>query len=570
MAYAVMGINPSHNGSAALVVDGELLFYAEEERFSRMKYDGNPFRAMLHILVNHSVDELVIGGTEPNLAQLPWTGEDAYSALVRKFNPNVKITKLGNLHHLGHATTAFYNSGFDTAAAVIVDGAGSVHREQVGENGPTVAGYETETIYQCSYPHEFNAVYKRYSDGGTGTHYDNGIQEFDSSVTITKSYEAVTEYLGFGFIEAGKTMGLAPYGKDDDLIPPIFVNGKGNSNLLNPFYPAGARINEDRFPYLKRFGNQHEWHNDFNLVRPQDVNLAYKVQKETEEQVVNLIQKAIDITGETNIVLSGGFALNCVANYKFIKAFPDIKFYIDPVAHDGGTSIGLAQYAWRVQSEDTIVRPLKSVYLSAPPNYEQLSIAEQNTKGITVTDTTAEAIVDLIDQGNIVALFQGQAEGGPRALGNRSILFDPRRADGKDIVNAVKHREWFRPFAGTVMEEHAADWFEMAGLESSPFMMYAVDVKADKVDLIPAVTHVDNTCRVQTVTKEQNEKYYELIETFYKKTGVPVLFNTSFNLAGQPLVDTVFDALVTLFNSDIQYLYMADIGKLVTKSPQDV
>ena len=561
-----MGINPGHNGSAALVVDGALLFYVEEERLSRMKYDGNPFRAMLHILINHPVDELVIGGTDPNPVLLPWTGEDAYTALVRKFNPNVKITKLGNLHHLGHATTAFYNSGFDTAAAVIVDGAGSIHGEQISENGATVTGYETETIYQCSYPNEFNAVYKRYSDGGHGNHYDNGIQEFDSSVTITKAYEAVTAYLGFGFIEAGKTMGLAPYGTDDEFIPPFFVNGKGNSNLLNPLYPAGARIDEDRFPYLKRFSNPQDWHNDFTLVRQQDLNLAHKVQKETEQQVINLIQKAIDITGETNIVLSGGFALNCVANYKFIKAFSNINFYIDPIAHDGGTSIGLAQYAWRLQSGDTNIRPLQSVYLGAMPNYEQLSVVEQNVPSIAITDTTIDNIVELIEQGNIVALFQGSAEAGPRALGNRSILFDPRRVDGKDTVNRIKRREWFRPFAGSVMEEHAADWFEMANLTSSPFMMYAVDVKADKADLIPAVTHVDKTCRIQTVSKEQNQKYYELIEAFYKKTGVPVLFNTSLNLAGEPLVDSVFDAVSTLLNSDIQYLYMADIGKLLTKS----
>jgi carbamoyltransferase len=163
-------------------------------------------------------------------------------------------------------------------------------------------------------------------------------------------------------------------------------------------------------------------------------------------------------------------------------------------------------------------------------------------------------------------LFQGRAEGGPRALGNRSILFDPRRQDGKDFVNRVKRREWFRPFAGSVMEEHANEWFDMAGMQSSPFMMYAVDVRNDKIAQIPAVTHVDNTCRVQTVNPEQNAHYYELIQEFHKLTGVPLLFNTSFNLAGQPLVETMIDALVTLFNSDIEYLYMPDIGKLVKKN----
>jgi carbamoyltransferase len=562
--YSILAINPGHNGSAALVVDGVLAFYGEEERVSRMKYDGNPFRAMLQVLINHPVDELIIGGTSPELAVLPWTGENAYSALARKFNPNIKVSVMGNLHHLGHAAAAFYGSGFETAAAIIVDGSGSVHRERVSENGPEVAGYETETIYQCSYPHEFNAVYKRYSDGGTNTYYDNGIQEFDSSVTITKAYEAVSQYLGFGFIEAGKTMGLSPYGKPDTSIPPFFVNGKGNKNLLIPAYPAGAHIDENRFPYLKRYTEPREWHNDFNLVREQDKNLAYAVQNEAEEMVMRLIQKAIDTTGETNIVLSGGFALNCVANYKYVKAFPNIEFYVDPMAHDGGTAIGLAQYAWYQHSKELTVRPLTSVYLGAPPNYEAIQVAEKNGN-IKVEDATAEDVADLLSKQQIVALFQGQAEGGPRALGNRSILFDPRAPNGKEFINSVKHREWFRPFAGSVMAEYADQLFEMAGLEESPFMMYAVKVREDKADLIPAVTHVDGTCRIQTVTEKQNPVYYKLIKAFESITGMPMLFNTSFNLAGQPLVESTYDALVTLFNSEIQYLYMPDLGKLITK-----
>ena len=567
MAYNILAINPGHNGSAAFVSDGQVIFYAEEERFSRSKYDGNPFRAMLHVLINNTVDELVIGGTTAQLAQLPWTGEDAYTALVRKFNPNVKVTLMGHLHHLGHAAAAFYNSGFDTAAAVIVDGSGTYNQEQMGEGGPVTGGFETESIYQCNYPHEFNAVYKRYSDGNSQTpYYDNGIQEFDNTVTITKAYEAVSDYLGFGFIEAGKTMGLAPYGEDDDSLPSFFVQGKGNKNLLVPQYPAGARIDENRFPQLRRFVDPKEWHNDFSLVRDIDKNIAYKIQKETEEQMIDLIQKAIDTTGETNIVISGGYGLNCVANYKYIKHFPGINFYIDPIAHDGGTAIGLAQLAWYQYSNDTTPNKIKTIYLSVPPDYSQLEAIQQNNPVVNVADTTVDEIVDLIDGGNIVALFQGAAEGGPRALGNRSILFDPRRPDGKDYVNSVKKREWFRPFAGSVLEEHANEWFDMASLQSSPYMMYAVDVLPEKVNVIPAVTHVDNTCRVQTVNAEDNKNYYDLISAFHAKTGVPVLFNTSFNLAGQPLVESIFDALVTLFNSDIEYLYLPDIGKLVTKN----
>ena len=564
MTYSILAINPGHNGSAALVIDGQVIYYAEEERFSRMKYDGNPFRAMLQVLGNHQVDELVIGGTTNQFHQLPWTGENAYVALVRKYNPNVKVTLMGHLHHLGHAAGAFYNSGFDTAAAIIVDGAGSFVQEEIQENVAT-GGFETESIYACSYPHEFNAVYKRYADGNS-LYFDNGIQEFDNSVTITKAYEAVSNYLGFGYIEAGKTMGLAPYGEDDTNIPDFFINNKGNKNLLMPEYPRGANIDENRFPYLKRFNDPGEWHREFVLCRDVDKNLAYKVQKETEEQMFDLIQKAIDITGETNIVISGGYGLNCVANYKYLKRFPGINFYIDPIAHDGGTAIGLARLAWFQESQDTTINKLSSAYLSVRPDYSGLEFIKDNVQGIEVVDTTVDEIADIIEQGNIVALFQGSAEGGPRALGNRSILFDPRVTNGKDIVNQVKQREWFRPFAGSVLEEHANDWFDMAGLDSSPFMMYAVDVLPEKIDVIPAVTHVDGTCRVQTVNQEQNQHYYDLINAFYNKTGVPVLFNTSFNLAGQPLVENLVDAMLTLLNSDISFLYLPEIGKLIKKS----
>jgi carbamoyltransferase len=565
MAYTILAVNPGHNGSAALVIDGELVYYTEEERLSRLKYDGNPFRAMIDVLVNHRIDELVIGGTSTSTHQLPWTGEDSYAALVRKFNPNVKITNLGHLHHLGHAAGVFYNSGFETAVAVIVDGAGSWHQEQMDDQGRAVGGFETETIYHCSYPHEFNALYKRYA-AGDATYYDNGIQEFDNTVTITKAYEAVTHYLGFGFIEAGKTMGLAPYGQADPDIPPFFVQNKGNKNLLIPAYPAGALIDENRFPYLKRFTEPNEWHSEPALVRDVDKNLAYHVQKETEEQMYRLIQKAIDMTGENNVVISGGFGLNCVANYKYLKKFPEIKFYIDPIAHDGGTAIGLARYAWYQYSKEIDARPLKSLYLGAPPDYSQLDILLKQVKGVVVQDTTVGAVAELLDQGNIVALFQGGAEGGPRALGNRSILFDPRRPDGKDFVNQVKRREWFRPFAGSCLEEHANEWFDMAGLVDSPYMMFAVDVREDRAEQLPAVTHVDRTCRVQTVNQEQNPHYYDLIQAFYARTGVPVVFNTSFNLAGEPLVDSMLDAIVTIMNTDINYLYLPEIGKLIRKT----
>ena len=172
-------------------------------------------------------------------------------------------------------------------------------------------------------------------------------------------------------------------------------------------------------------------------------------------------------------------------------------------------------------------------------------------------------VIGLILKQKIVALFQGKSEGGPRALGNRTIMFDPRNVNAKDIVNTIKRREWYRPFAGTILLEHANDWFDMRGLQESPFMMYAVNVKKEKKDHIPGIIHVDGTCRIQTVTQEQNYHYYNLIKCFYEQTGVPVLFNTSFNLGGKALVYTKFDGIETLKDSLIEYMYLPEEAKLI-------
>jgi carbamoyltransferase len=178
---------------------------------------------------------------------------------------------------------------------------------------------------------------------------------------------------------------------------------------------------------------------------------------------------------------------------------------------------------------------------------------------------TPEQVAKLISERNIVTIFQGRSEAGPRALGNRSILYDPTDPNGKDYVNKVKNREWFRPFAGSVLKEKAHEWFDLAGLEESPFMMYAMDVWPDKQEKIKAITHVDGTCRIQTVTEEQNPHYYKLIQEFEKITGVPILFNTSFNLAGDPLVETIEDALETMLKSEMKYMYVPELEMLLEK-----
>jgi len=560
MPYNILALNPGHNSSVALVQDGQLTYYCEEERLSRMKYDGNPFRAMLACLETYKVDELVIGGTSSDLARLPWTQEDAYSALARKFNPAIKITNMGDQHHLGHAAAAFYNSGFDRALAVIIDGAGSFRSIDA-----STGGFETESVYICEYPAKFQAVYKRYADGKTA-YNRNDAEEFDSSVTITKAYEAVSQYLGFGFIEAGKTMGLAPYGKANPTIPEFFINGRGNKNLLIPRYPAGALIDENGFPQLRRTQEPSTWHRDFDRVTDIDRDLAWRVQTETQEMVASLIESAVNATGIRNVVIAGGYGLNVVANYYYLQRLPDVNIYVDPISNDGGTAIGLAKLAHHANTGDQTVMPLDTLYLgtSAPCFRTEYHDIIKETPVKTRMVWPAD-VAELLACKNIVAMFQGRSEAGPRALGNRSILFDPRATDGKDIVNRVKGREWFRPFAASVMAEHANTWFDMRSLRSSPFMMYAVNVSAKYLGSVPAVTHVDGTCRVQTVSEQDNKYYHDLISAFYAVTGVPMLFNTSFNLAGEPLVDSFSDAMDTFLRSDIPYLYLPEINTLIEK-----
>lgn len=179
-------------------------------------------------------------------------------------------------------------------------------------------------------------------------------------------------------------------------------------------------------------------------------------------------------------------------------------------------------------------------------------------------DVTYSDVVNLIKDKNIVAIFQGKTEAGPRALGNRSILYDPRDPNAKEFVNSVKGREWWRPFAASVLLEHAPEWFEMLTIKESPFMMYAMPVKPDKKEYIPGVLHIDGTCRIQTVTEEQNYHFYNLIKCFYQETNVPMIFNTSFNLAGEVICHTLYDCLATLVVSKIKYLYVPEEKKLYT------
>ena len=589
----IAGIARGHNAGVCLLKDGEVVFAVEEERLSRQKYDGGPFASMVKILeYTDKLDYLVVAHTQKlqeTAGRVDYSGDDVYTGLARKLGlidkhanattyEHPQVIDLAFMHHKLHSACAFYRSGFESAVSVIVDGAGTF--VPLGVNNEQVMSWEVESIIDCDYPSTFNTLHKVY---GTREPIQGGIVTMDSTqfgengrnhsaivsdrAGIVKAYEAATMYCGWSSIEAGKTMGLFPYGKPNDKFPKLFEEGVDypltNRNLVVPNYPNGAFINAGLYKELSEVPKEGE---DVTLLQSRR-DIAYAVQIETQEQVTELIRNAVDLSGKKNVVISGGYGLNCVANYHYLDALKDegIKIYVEPVSNDAGTAMGAAMMFWYGLEDETKKRQTQTLYLGPHHNYTTEDVVSKAEKaGVEITDATHEDVVNLITERNIVTIFQGQSENGPRALGNRSVLYDPTDPDGKDHVNKVKHREYFRPFAGTILQDDVHEWFDLRGMEDSPHMMYAVNCQPGIAEKIPSIIHVDGTCRIQTVTREQNKHYYDLIKTFKDKTGIPIIFNTSFNLGGEPLVEELEDAIWTLQNSDIEYLYLPEFGKLIT------
>ena len=594
MAQWIAAIARGHNSGLCLLKDGEMVLSIEEERLSRHKYDGGPLASMVKILdYTDRLDYLVIAHTQPlgDSGRIDFTGDDLYTGLARKLGlidrkedlyKHPQVIDLSRTHHKLHAACAFYRSGFKSAVSLVVDGAGTFIPMNVGnENEMT---WELESMFTCEYPAEFKTIYKHQA--GRGPWGSAKIDEFDSqgeneegthefildeSAGITKAYEAVTQYCGWAPIEAGKTMGLFPYGKQNDKIPEIYSDHGGtarwktsNRDVIVPTYPNGAVVNEGRYTFLTTPTEP----GDLTLLENRR-DMAYAIQVESQQMVLDLIRKAVEKSGNKNVVLSGGYGLNCVANYWYLEQLKDegINLFVEPVSNDAGTAIGAALLVYHSVSGDMEIKDrIKDLYYGPEYDYSLEQIEEVATRwGATDIKTGAdyEDVVNLIKDKNIVAMYQGRSEAGPRALGNRSILYDPRDPNGKDHVNEVKHREYFRPFAGSILKEHVHEWFDLRGMDDTPFMMYAVKCQEGIEEKIPAIIHVDGTCRIQTVTEEVNRHYYGLIQEFHKQTGCPIIFNTSFNLGGEPLVETLDDALRTLANSAIQYLYLPEYAVLI-------
>ena len=538
----VLGIQCWYDSSVAIINDGLLEGYYKEERYTGIKRDVRPYKAFLQAN-SGKFDQVCID--YPN---------HGMQNFVKKFI-DVPVVYYADRHHLSHASLAFYNSGFEDCLVFVID-----------RDGSTEIGFkECETVFKASYPCEFETLHKNYWASDLFSGGDNNTSQSllkkdkkfscnsNSKMGICLVYETGNTLIGQGQRDSGKTMGLAAYGSDkpfdaffsgDTLIDSHFVFGRFSTNDTSesssdimPIYQKYV----DKIT-LKVTPNNYKFYADY----------AYQVQKQTQERVLNFVKSWVDKTGIKKVCLTGGYSMNVVTNGYLVENLKEIEFYFEPMGEDSGNSVGMAMHMYRSITEDRRIHKIKTTFAHGHKIVPVLN----NTTLCSVND-----IANYLSNSKIVAVFNGLSETGHRALGNRSILFDARVPNGRSIINGVKRREWYRPFAGSVLKEDFNKYFETHGLSESPFMTISFPC-LDKS--IPAITHVDGSCRVQTVDSEV-EHLYNLLHEFKKITGCSVLLNTSYNLSGQPLVETADEAISVFLESSIDVLWFPELNACMYK-----
>jgi len=551
-----------HDSAAALLKDGKVIAAVEEERFSRTKFDDSfPKQAIDWCLKESGIspknldsvafyDKPILKferlldnyiavapkGLYSFLSVIPkwihkrvWVKDEILKHL-KGFNGTIIFPE----HHVSHAAHTFFTSPFNESAILTVDG--------VGEWTTTAFGSAHDTTIELTndirWPH-----------------------------SVGLFYSAFTYFLGFKVNEGEyKLMGLSAYGKPKyyDLIMKNLVDVKDDGSVhLNMKYFS--------FTYDKVMTNQN-FSDLFGITpRKEDSNaeqihydIAASAQLVLEEILLRMVKHVHKKTGMKNLCLGGGVALNGVVNYRILKEGPFENLHIPPSPGDAGSAVGCAQYLYychkknKRKMEHNAEMIQNNVYVGPSHSNDEIkSFLDMNKihHKYLETDSLLETTAQLIAEGNVVGWYQGKMEWGPRALGNRSILADPRNAEMKYTLNEkIKHRESFRPFAPCILEEHLSEYFDID--IPSPYMLFVAPVK--KPEKIPAVTHVDGTSRLQTVSKDTNPLYYDLIKEFYKITDVPVLINTSMNVRGEPIVNTLEQAYNMIIKTDMDYLVMGN------------
>jgi carbamoyltransferase len=593
----ILGISAFyHDAAAALIEDGNIIAAAQEERFTRKKHDSSfPINAIRYCLdyADIRIEDLdaiafydkpllkferlleTYYGFAPKglssfvmaipiwlnekmfLKRLIWDNLGEIQAFDKK-----KVKLLFPEHHLSHAASAFYSSSFKKAAILTLDGVGEWATASISSGDAN----KITILKELKFPHSVGLL-----------------------------YSAFTYFLGFR-VNSGeyKMMGLAPYGNPEseqfksfvEIITSQLVDVKDDGSIklnLSYFtYPVGLRMVDDK-KWAKLFGIPKRLPED--KLDLSHCNMALAIQKVTEDIVIKMAREAKRITGDKNLCLAGGVALNCVANGKIygLKEFDNI--FIQPAAGDAGGALGAAQAAYHIYFEKDRIEPkdkpdiMKGAYLG--PEYSDIDIQKTARRlkapyhSLKTTEELCEKVANLIHQGKVVGWMQGRMEFGPRALGARSIMGDPTNPEMQKRLNIkIKQRESFRPFAPSVLAEDCNKYFKLE--TSSPYMLVAREVNDairlelpsnfgtlnvkeklySKRSLLPAITHVDFTARIQTVHKETNPKYWSLLKAFKNITGYGVLINTSFNVRGEPIVCTPEDAYRCFMRTEMDFLVM--------------
>ena len=502
----ILAVHNSHNASICEINNNKIVYFQEAERIDKNK-KSKDFFVLFQKYKNQKFDKFILV-MHYNLNKYNFFKKNVENHFL-KLNIECKEIIVEKKHHFFHACSAFFNSGFKKSYVLIIDGNGSCVDNKYSE---------MISLYYFN-KNNYKTIFKVYSTEN-GEEFINDKNIYLNTLSLGEMYEAAKIICNFK--EEGSVMGLSSYFKDDKYFN-LFTEKFNHPSLIQ-----------------KKF---------LHFQSKEKVFICYTIQKNLENIVLNYIKNIIKNKNK-NLCVSGGVFQNTVLNSKILDVCPNL--YVDPFSDDSGLSMGAA--LWYENKNKFNNKKINSLYLGDLPNYNELP----KNKGVLVTP---EQVAKYILKGNIIAIYQGKNELGKRALGNRSFLYDPRDSNAKDKINLLKNREWFRPTAGTVLYEYAKEWFDLKSKKETPFMSYVFNVKKQG---IPGITHVDNTCRIQTLKKEQNFHYYNLINEFYKLTGVPILLNTSFNLAGEPLVNSISDAIKTLTNCNEKFkiIYFPEIGKI--------
>jgi carbamoyltransferase len=548
-----LGINYSqfHDSSASIARDGEVLFAIAEERLSRVKQDARfPVRAIgaclefakanpedldfvcvgwpqsgaafrhdvkNYLLGRQPVDRSILMNAVRGAASMWYQGGG--ENVFRQHFPSAKPQFRFIPHHLAHAISTYAYSGFDDAAILVLDGRGAWEATSLwsGRNG------RIEHLTTIPWPNSLGLFYAK-----------------------------MTEHLGFEpYADEWKVMGLAPYG-EPGLDVGEFLTIEGASYRV----PAKVLMGKEGRAVLEaRFGPRRVPESEITQAHK---NLAFAVQDACERAMLALAASVVEKAGSRNICLAGGVALNSKANGKILSTGTVDRIFVQPAAGDDGVCLGAVLAPYLETTGRLPTRKMRHAYLGPSATDEEIGRALETYKlRAERTDDPAKVAAEMLADGKILGWFQGRMEFGPRALGGRSILADPRDPEmNAKVNNAVKFREWWRPFAPSMLAETAGEYIESA--TDSPFMILTAQVRPEKRAVIPSVTHVDGSARPQTVEKDVNPVYWRLIHEFGKLTGVNVVMNTSFNLRGEPIVCTPTDAVRTFFSSGMDALVIGN------------